>query len=221
MIETTETTVATPMITPRRVRKLRSWLVVSAPAAMRIVSMCKDRPPLTRASRTLSPHRGERDGVRGDALGLFPLLLLFFFLLFHLRPIVDVAQRFERAGDDLLARAQTADNLDRALAGKSGLDRDECRRAVLVEEDPFLVLSLSAAAPRFFANDQSLDRNGHHLGSRTGDDVGGGREAGPHVRRRILDRILHLEIHRRWREFRGVDSGRESAAGRAARLLCL
>ena len=65
-----------------------------------------------------------------------------------------------------------------------------------MEEDSFFFLGLPRTAPRLFANDQRLDRNGHHLGSRTGDDVGGGREAGPHVRWRILDLNLHLEIHR-------------------------
>ena len=40
MIETTAMTVITPMITPSSVRKLRSLFVVSAPAAMRRVSMC-------------------------------------------------------------------------------------------------------------------------------------------------------------------------------------
>src|SRR5207248_1121383 len=104
------------------------------------------------------------------SLGL--LLLLFLFLLFHLRAVVDVAQRFERTGDDLLAVAQSAHDLDRALARESGFHRYEFGGAVVVEKHPFFVLRLCAGLSWFLTNDERLDRNGHDFRARAGDDVG-------------------------------------------------
>src|SRR5258708_7657916 len=147
MMETTAMTVITPMITPSSVRKLRSLCAESAPAAMRSVSMrigCRlsvvggnSRAQCflaLSATRTCSPH---------------PILLLRHLL--HLRSVLDLAQRAERAGHDLLAFLCAADELDGAVAGEAGLDRLEFHRAVLNDEDALLILGLARCASRFLA----------------------------------------------------------------------
>src|SRR6476620_9125228 len=100
MIETTAMTVITPMITPSSVRKLRSLFVVSAPAAMRRVSIVFG----CRVS-----------GVGRPELALLIsacLVVLFFLLLLDLAAVLDLAQCAEGAGDDLLAFLRAADDLD-------------------------------------------------------------------------------------------------------------
>src|SRR5438128_1447982 len=128
MIEATETTVITPMITPSSVRKLRSLCVPRAVVAMRRVSMgCRD-----------DGMSGRRDVERGS--GYLPssrLLVILSLLLFpHLSPVLQFAQRLERPGHDLLAFLEAGEDLDVALAGEAGGDGDELHRAILVEEHP-------------------------------------------------------------------------------------
>src|SRR5687767_11245934 len=96
MMETTDTTVITPMITPRSVRKLRSLCVPRAEAAMRRVSMTVASCELPVASERLCSQRATGNSQ------LCLRFLLLFLLLRHLRSILQLAQGLERAGDDLL-----------------------------------------------------------------------------------------------------------------------
>ena len=121
-----------------------------------------------------------------------PILLL---QLFHLRPVLQLPQRAEGAGHDLLSFLRAAHELDGAVAGEAGLDRLEFHRAGLVDEDSLLVLRFSNGTARFLADDQRLNGDGQRLRPRAGDDVRRDREAGPYVRRRILDVDLDLEVH--------------------------
>src|SRR5215208_563287 len=141
MMDTTETTVITPMITPSSVRKLRSLCVLSAAAAIRMVSK-------------------------------LPLLRPFLLLLFHLRSVLDLAQRAERAGDDLLAFLQAGRDLDVRFAGEAGRHGYELHGAAVIDEHAFFILRLAAGDARLFADDERLQRNGNRLRARAGDDVG-------------------------------------------------
>src|SRR5437764_14095049 len=156
MMETTEITVITPMMTPRSVRKLRSLLIVSAPAAMRIVSMSLTARGLRRA-------------------------VLRILLFLHLRAVFDLAQRAERSRHDLLSFGNAAHDLDRVVAGEAGLHRRELHRAVAMDEHAFFILRLRAFAARFLADDERLNRNGQRLRARAGDDFRRSRESGPHA----------------------------------------
>src|SRR6266481_5399037 len=108
MIETTETTVATPMMTPRSVRKERS---------------------LWRRSACRSTARTSPSSISaGGAPGLRPLLLL---LDLDLVALLERPQRLERAGQDLLALREPARDLDLELAGQAELDGKELRFPLL------------------------------------------------------------------------------------------
>src|SRR5450759_1657382 len=133
MIETTEITVMTPMITPSSVRKLRSLCVFRAAAAIRIVSI---GPPVLTLLRSVA------------------------LLLFHLRAVLDLAQRAERAGHDLLTFFQAAFDLDVVVAGEAGLHGREFHLAAVVDKDAFFILRLAAGlCARFLADDERLNRN--------------------------------------------------------------
>src|SRR5438128_6783506 len=109
MIETTETTVATPMMTPRSVRKDRSLLRRRACSAT-----AKSSP------RGISARRS------GGA-----------FLLLHLHaiPLLQRPKRLEGTGHDLLAPGEPAGDLDLQLAGETQLDREELRLPVAKDVD--------------------------------------------------------------------------------------
>src|SRR5512144_499478 len=102
MIDTTETTVATPMMTPRSVRK--------------------DRSLLRRRACSATAKTSPRDISACGAGGLRSLLLV---LDFRLVPLLQHAQRLEGAGHDLLTGRNPAGHFDLQLAGQAELDRQE------------------------------------------------------------------------------------------------
>src|ERR1700675_845752 len=112
MIETTETTVATPMMTPSSVRKDRSLL-------------------RRRACRATAKTSRSGMSARG-AGGLRALLLL---LDLHLVPLLQRPQRLEGAGHDLLAGRESVHDLDLQLAGQAELDRKELHFPVAQDVD--------------------------------------------------------------------------------------
>src|SRR5713226_5987308 len=109
MIETTETTVATPMMTPRSVRKDRSLL----------------RRRACRATAKSSPKGMSARGSGGA------------FLLLHLHaiPLLQRPQRLEGAGHDFLAPREPAGDFDLQLACEAQLDGEELRLPVAQDVD--------------------------------------------------------------------------------------
>src|ERR1700720_4638179 len=101
MTDTTPTTVATPMMTPRSVRNARILCRVSADEERR-----KSSTVLMKAS------------LRGGR----PLLLLPLFLFVHddLVAFLDLAENLERPGHDVLADGRALFHLDHELAGEPG-----------------------------------------------------------------------------------------------------
>src|SRR4029079_37967 len=97
MTERTETTVITPMITPRRVSPDRSLF---RRRAWSETANSSEKP--------MAPVR--RRSGRPGALSFGGLLLLLRHLL-HAIAVLDLAQGLEGAGDDLLARRGPGDDL--------------------------------------------------------------------------------------------------------------
>src|SRR5512143_4375600 len=125
MTDRTETTVMTPMITPRRVRPDRS--------------LCRRRASTTMGNS--SRYRIAGSG-RAGPLGVERLLLL----LGHHRDaiaVLDRPQGLEGTRDDLLTRLHAVPYLDRQLAGQARPDLREARLAVLQEIDAFFRLHLA------------------------------------------------------------------------------
>src|SRR6266542_6191299 len=179
MIETTETTVATPMMTPRSVRK--------------------DRSLLRRRACSATAKTSPRDMSARGAGGLRSLLLV---LDFHLVPLLQRAQRLEGAGHDLLAGRNPAGHLDLQLAGQAELHRQELRLPFPQDEDARL--GLDAPDGRLFAfrrvsNDDRSERDRQDAGLRARDDVRGEREAraDPLGRMEQLDPDLEVDRVRR------------------------
>src|SRR5688500_6021070 len=137
MIETTATTVITPMMTPRSVRKLRSLCVLRAVAAMRMVSIAGCRLLALGKCRRPAP---ESRPPRAESRSGF---LLLFLLLFHLRAVFDLAQCLEGACDDFLAFFQPGDDLDVALAGEARLHDGKFRLPVLADEHALFFFGLA------------------------------------------------------------------------------
>src|SRR5262249_24643123 len=111
MTETTDTTVATPMITPRRVKNERSLL--------------------RRSAWNATAKTSER-GTSARGAGLRALLLL---LDLDLVPFFQGPNRLEGAGDDLLPVGEPPRDLDLQLARQAELDRQEPRLPVLQDVD--------------------------------------------------------------------------------------
>src|SRR5512141_2147317 len=130
MTERTETTVITPMITPRRVSPDRSLFRRSAWSEM-----------ANSSEKAMAPS-ARRSG-RPGALPFGGLLLLLRHLL-HAIAVLDLAQRLEGTGHDLLARRDPGDHLDHQLSRDPGLDGREDHLALAQRVDPLLRLQLPA-----------------------------------------------------------------------------
>src|SRR5215212_9857181 len=86
------------------------------------------------------------------------LALLLFLLLLHLRAVLQIAQRLEGAGDDLLSLGEALHDLDVALAGEPRRHRRELHRALVVDVDALFVLRLGRLRrARLLADDERLD----------------------------------------------------------------
>src|SRR5947209_17947187 len=123
MTDTTPTKVATPMMMPRRVRKLRrGWERIARRAS-------------SRSSRGSMIWLFGAGGASGNPPPL-PLLRLG-----GADGVVGLerAERLERPGDEPLAPLEPGEDLDRELAGEAGPDGLEARLAILQEVDPLLV----------------------------------------------------------------------------------
>src|SRR6266540_1230749 len=176
MIETTETTVATPMMTPRSVRKDRSLL----------------RRKACRATAKTSPKGMSARGAGG-------LRSLLFLLDFHLVPLLQRPQRLEGTGHDLLAGSEPAGDLDFQFAGQPELDRKKPRLPFPKNVDPRFRLDPPGGGLLPFwrvAHDdrRERDRQNARLGSR--DDVRGDREARADPLGRADQLDPHLEVDR-------------------------
>src|SRR5206468_5646521 len=127
MTERTETTVITPMITPKRVSPDRS--------------LFRRRAWSETASSSEKPMAPSPGSGRPGALPLGGLLLLLRHLL-HAIAVLELAQRLEGPGHDLLARGDPGDQLDHQLSRDPGLDGREDHLAVAQRVDPLLRLQL-------------------------------------------------------------------------------
>src|SRR6266849_7172709 len=128
MTERTETSVIAPMITPRRVSPDRSLFRRNA---------CSETANSSEKSMTCFRLRSGRPG----ALPFGGLLLLLRHLL-HAIAVLDLAQRLEGTGDDLLARRDPGDHLDHQLSRDPGLDGRKDLLAVAQRVDALLRLQL-------------------------------------------------------------------------------
>src|SRR5215831_695223 len=114
MIEATATTVVTPMMMRRRVRKLRSVCARMESKAAR--SSSRESTSHLRRSRLVGLLLA--DGVAG----------------------LQLAQVLERTGHEGLPFLEAVQDLDRQLAGQPGLDRPERRLPSLHDEHPLFFL---------------------------------------------------------------------------------
>src|SRR6202162_6292943 len=186
MTDTTPTTVATPMMTPRSVRNARILCLVNADEERRKSSTVLMSLPL-------------RGGRRGR-----PLLLVPFLLLVHddLVAFLDLAEDLEGPGHDVLPDGRAFLDFDHELAGQSRLDLLELELAALDEIDPLFGVRPSRRGRgllvllRHVADDERLDRDRGGALVAAGDDLGGDGEARADGRRRILDADLDLEVDR-------------------------
>src|SRR5512140_129634 len=145
MTATTAMTVMTPMMTPRSVRNERSLCAVTAFQATR-----RSSPTSMAVSGLL---RGVRRGGR--------------VVDFHAVADLELAERLERAGDDLLAVRDALDDFRLEVRVDPRLDLAELDRPVLLdEEDALDVLLLLGGARR---------RRGRSRGGRGRDRGTGGR----------------------------------------------
>src|SRR5215813_13657888 len=174
MTETTETTVATPMITPRSVRNERSLLRRSAWNA---------------TARTSERGTSTRGGGR--------LRALLLVLDLHLVPFFQRPDRLERAGDDLLPVGEPPGDLDLELPRETELDRQELCLPVLQDIDARLGPDAAGRGLlpfRRVADDDRGEGDRERLGLGARDDVGGDREAGADPLGRMEQLDPHLEV---------------------------
>src|SRR6476659_1962669 len=120
MTDTTPTTVATPMITPRSVRNARILCLVNAAEERR------------KSSTVLM------DVTSGGRRSGGPLLLVVFLVHQDLVAFLDLAQDLERSGHDFLADRRALLDLDHELPGEARLDLLEFELAALDEIDALL-----------------------------------------------------------------------------------
>src|SRR5262249_31836255 len=175
MTETTDTTVATPMITPRRVKNERSLL--------------------RRSAWNATAKTSER-GTSARGAGLRALLLL---LDLDLVPFFQGPNRLEGAGDDLLPVGEPPRDLDLQLARQAELDRQEPRLPVLQDVDARFGLDASRRRllpPGRVPHDARGGRDGERLRLGPGDDVRGDREARPDALGGMEQLDPHLEVDR-------------------------
>src|SRR5688572_3127499 len=181
MTETTPTSVATPMMMPSSVRKLRSRFARIACSASR-----------GRSSASITCARSRS----GRAWRVALLLLLGLHGIVGLQ----LAQRLEGTDDQRLAALEPGHHLQRQLAQEPRLQRLEARLAVLQQEHPLLVLrGAGGGVARLLlavADDERLDRHHQGLRAEAGQDVGLHGEAGLDAGRRVLDEHLHQELDR-------------------------
>src|SRR5258706_9967001 len=184
MTETTPTTVATPMMTPRSVRNARILCRVRADEERRNSSTVRMR---------ISLRRG-RSGR--------PLLLVSLFVHDDLVAFLDLAEDLERPGHDVLAHGRALLDLDHELAGEPRLHLLKLDLSALHEIDPFFGLGPPGSGRGFLvllrhvANDEGLDRDRGRAFVAPGYDLGRDGESRADRRGRILDPDLDLEVDR-------------------------
>src|SRR5687768_13259298 len=154
--DTTPTSVATPMMMPSRVRKLRRRLARIACTA----------------------SRGRSDvNIMTRPGGRLLVVLLLLLLRLHRVARLQRAQRLEGPLDQGLAARKPGEDLQRQLAEQPGLDGLELRLAAVVQEHPFLVAGGTgrgvARLHLAVADDQGLDGDHERLGAEAGQDVRG------------------------------------------------
>src|SRR6267378_2164921 len=120
------------------------------------------------------------------------------------------AQHFVAAGDDLIAFLQAVLYFNLGRAGQPRFDGHKLGFAVAHHENTLKLffwllrsgrggafdgcLALLRFQIGFIADGERLDGNGHGIGPRAGRDFRGGRQSGPQVFRRILQRNGDFEI---------------------------
>src|SRR5262249_33167163 len=141
MIETTETTVITPMMTPRSVRNDRSLCRRSAATAT-----------AKRSAKLISPGRGRRSLARA----------LRGFLDRHAVAFLERPQRLEGAGHDLAALFEALHDFDHELAADPGFDPQELNLRILNGVDALLGLDLAGRGPLSLRRVPQHDRRERH-----------------------------------------------------------